>query len=90
MKIPVSFLVFMFHIPVYIPVFYFTFLIFSSWYTDNGLFLTSGRDGKLKVWDPNTQLPIEEFAGKASFCVLGLKYRYLVQFFSVPGTGTGS
>lgn len=34
-----------------------------SWYTDNGLFLTSGRDGKLKVWDPNAQLPIEEFSG---------------------------
>jgi hypothetical protein len=40
-----------------------TFLFPFSWYTDNGLFLTSGRDGKLKVWDPNAQLPIEEFTG---------------------------
>ncbi len=42
-----------------------TFLLCTSWYTDNGLFLTSGRDGKLKVWDPNAQLPIEEFTGTA-------------------------
>jgi len=43
--------------------FFMPFLFPFSWYTDNGLFLTSGRDGKLKVWDPNAQLPIEEFTG---------------------------
>ncbi len=44
-------------------IFLWPFLFCTSWYTDNGLFLTSGRDGKLKVWDPNAQLPIEEFTG---------------------------
>lgn len=33
-----------------------------SWYVDNGMFLTSGRDGKLKVWDSNEGTVVEEFA----------------------------
>jgi len=32
-----------------------------SWFTDNGIFLTSGRDGKLKVWDTNAGSVVEEF-----------------------------
>jgi len=32
-----------------------------SWFTDNGIFLSSGRDGKLKVWDTNAGSVVEEF-----------------------------
>jgi len=32
-----------------------------SWYSDNGMFLTSGRDGKLKVWDSNAGKVVEQF-----------------------------
>eukprot|EP00088_Acartia_fossae_P018314 TRINITY_DN2057_c0_g1_i1.p1 TRINITY_DN2057_c0_g1~~TRINITY_DN2057_c0_g1_i1.p1 ORF type:complete len:410 (+),score=71.74 TRINITY_DN2057_c0_g1_i1:104-1333(+) len=32
-----------------------------SWFSDNGIFLTSGRDGKLKAWDTNAGSVVEEF-----------------------------
>jgi len=33
-----------------------------SWFTDNGMFLTSGRDGKLKIWDSNEGVVVEQFS----------------------------
>ena len=38
--------------------------LFCSWFTDNGIFLSSGRDGKLKVWDTNAGSVVEEFNSK--------------------------
>ena len=42
----------------------FLFILFDfSWFNDNGMFLSSGRDGKLKVWDSNQGVVVEEFTG---------------------------
>ena len=38
-------------------------LPYLSWYTDNGMFISSGRDGVLKVWDSNAGVVVEQFTG---------------------------